>query len=417
MEFFQQYMLESRVELFCGLTRIPILLIERTGDVLLQYPEKSQGMQITSLADTYIPMITSGEMLLQKAYVWPVGSTAYHAIIPLEEDKLICFGPVFPQNVTYETCLQDMNDSYSSEDIWQLYNLASNAVRMDVVNFCKCLTLFLNYVVKRSCTLEDVDHMEIVSWEGKDGQSGDVTEEETFSYKDDRELLKAIRQGNEAVCGELVKNRVFFQTPEASAQDIRSLRAEVVSYMTTVLYSAIEGGLPQQRFGEILSEMSCISSISQVEQFEEWLRKLICDICRQVSMWKAKSTPPSELDKCLAYIDANPYHKYTVDELADTLGISRSTINRYFKKNLDTTPAKYIMDIRLKEAERLLRTSKIPISEIAYSLGFSSQSHFSKCFTEKYQKTPFRYRNGFGDWAAQTDSGSIVKVFPEGENL
>jgi AraC-like DNA-binding protein len=51
--------------------------------------------------------------------------------------------------------------------------------------------------------------------------------------------------------------------------------------------------------------------------------------------------------------------------------------------------------MRLKRASELLMEQKLTISEVAYEVGFSSPSYFSKCFQKQYQTSPTDFINSF----------------------
>lgn len=85
----------------------------------------------------------------------------------------------------------------------------------------------------------------------------------------------------------------------------------------------------------------------------------------------------------------------SVADLAGELGMSHSTLLRKIKKLLDTTPVNYINAKRLVAAASMLRDNHgNNISEICYSLGFTSVSYFSKCFRLQYGVTPTEYAMG-----------------------
>lgn len=384
------------MDMFWGLTCIPVSLLDRTGDILMQYPKILHGTQMKSVAATYMPMIGAGEMRIRKAYMCPAGSALYHAIIPVDKEKFICFGPVYFQYISSEKCREELSGEYSAEDICQLHHLAAKAARMSIEEFCNSLMLFMNYVVNYSCDTDDASYLNVFLMEGKSGQRRKKPETQMQSYIMDGKLLNIIREGDTAKCIEFIKDKTFFVSSESDLADLRNVCTEAVSCAAALLYSAIEGGLPQSVFKEVLlHEKTKICSFSRIDEFDSWLKTYICELCNQVTFALNKMQVPLELNECLKHIHANPCNKYSVEELADLIGISRSTLNRYFKKYLYTTPAKYIMEIKLKEAANILRTSDTSIAEIAYSLGFSSQSHFSKCFADKYQKTPLQYRKGY----------------------
>lgn len=88
---------------------------------------------------------------------------------------------------------------------------------------------------------------------------------------------------------------------------------------------------------------------------------------------------------------SNP--EFGVDEFADAVGLSRSSLNRKMREILQTTANNYIRDIRIEKAEELLRTSSLQINEICYKVGFQTPSYFIKCFRKKYGKSPNEYAN------------------------
>ena len=85
--------------------------------------------------------------------------------------------------------------------------------------------------------------------------------------------------------------------------------------------------------------------------------------------------------------------EFGVDQLADALGISRSSLNRRMRDTLKTTANHYIRDIRILKAEELLRSSSMQVNEICYKVGFQTPSYFIKCFRKKYGKSPNEYAN------------------------
>lgn len=84
---------------------------------------------------------------------------------------------------------------------------------------------------------------------------------------------------------------------------------------------------------------------------------------------------------------------FMTKDLADQMGIGRSKLFDKIKGISDLTPNDYILKIRLtKAAEHLLNnTANLSISEIAYLVGFSTPSYFSKCFKQYYGVTPTDY--------------------------
>ena len=83
--------------------------------------------------------------------------------------------------------------------------------------------------------------------------------------------------------------------------------------------------------------------------------------------------------------------KFSVEDLADLLMMSRFTLIRKFKAVLNVTPNDFIQRIRLETAKSLLASKVASISEIAYRVGFASVTYFSSSFKKYFGKSPREY--------------------------
>lgn len=82
---------------------------------------------------------------------------------------------------------------------------------------------------------------------------------------------------------------------------------------------------------------------------------------------------------------------FTALEFSRKINVSRSTLYRKFKNATGVSPNEVIIDTRLKTAAKILQKRKTPISCLAYNLGFSSPSYFTKIFRLKFNMTPTAY--------------------------
>ncbi len=83
---------------------------------------------------------------------------------------------------------------------------------------------------------------------------------------------------------------------------------------------------------------------------------------------------------------------YTVEDLAKDLNISRVQLYRKVKAILGISVSDHINNIRLEKSKELLLNSNQNISEIAYSVGFSSPNYFSTSFKNKYGISPKEFK-------------------------
>jgi len=94
--------------------------------------------------------------------------------------------------------------------------------------------------------------------------------------------------------------------------------------------------------------------------------------------------------KALQLLEEKP--EYKVSDLAKALYVSNRQLQRKSKRLTGLSPAEYIREIRLQEARRLLEQKKYgTVSEVVYTVGFSSPSYFSKLFYKRFNKLPSDY--------------------------
>ena len=85
--------------------------------------------------------------------------------------------------------------------------------------------------------------------------------------------------------------------------------------------------------------------------------------------------------------------KFSVEDLADKLNLSRVQLYRKVKAIIGINISDHINNIKLEKAAELLKANQMNISEIAYSLGFSTPNYFSTAFKNKFGVSPKEYKN------------------------
>ena len=82
---------------------------------------------------------------------------------------------------------------------------------------------------------------------------------------------------------------------------------------------------------------------------------------------------------------------FGVEKMAEEMGLSRTHLNRKMKALTNLSPNEFIRDLRLNKAAQMISQKTDTISQIAYSVGFNDQSYFTKCFKNKFNKSPSEY--------------------------
>ncbi|WP_342642862.1 GlxA family transcriptional regulator [Rhodoligotrophos ferricapiens] len=78
--------------------------------------------------------------------------------------------------------------------------------------------------------------------------------------------------------------------------------------------------------------------------------------------------------------------------LARQAGLSTRQLERLFRRYLDRSPKRYYLELRLRKARSLLLQTDMSVINVALACGFSSPSHFSKCYRAFFGRTPYRER-------------------------
>lgn len=95
------------------------------------------------------------------------------------------------------------------------------------------------------------------------------------------------------------------------------------------------------------------------------------------------------------YIVNNYMREISLQELAGKVCMAPDSFSRFFRNKTGRTPNRYIIDYRLGIAARMLLTTKHSVSEIGFSCGFNTLSHFNRLFRESKGCTPSEFRERF----------------------
>jgi len=83
---------------------------------------------------------------------------------------------------------------------------------------------------------------------------------------------------------------------------------------------------------------------------------------------------------------------WNTSTLASLVVLSPSRFRHLFKQETGTSPAQYLKELRLRKAEKMLRTTFLSVKQILKQVGIASNSHFVHDFRNKHGVTPTAYR-------------------------
>ena len=111
------------------------------------------------------------------------------------------------------------------------------------------------------------------------------------------------------------------------------------------------------------------------------------------------------LKRVVEYVDLHLSAKITLAELAAVAGLSRMHFASQFRAATNLRPHEFVLRRRVQRAEELLQNTTTPIVEIALSIGFQTQAHFTTIFKRFVGSTPNRWRAVGRDLGEPLSSG------------
>lgn len=107
--------------------------------------------------------------------------------------------------------------------------------------------------------------------------------------------------------------------------------------------------------------------------------------------WGSRISDP-RIRRTIELIRVHPERPWSLISLAAEARMSRSAFSARFRDVVGQTPVKYLQSIRMQCASELIQNTSIPLYEIAYSVGYSSDTAFSRAFQRHFEVSPALYR-------------------------
>lgn len=184
---------------------------------------------------------------------------------------------------------------------------------------------------------------------------------------------------------------------------LQEIRAdELTSHLPVVLFSA-KASLESRLKGLQHGADAYISKPFSPEELKLTVQNLFATVQRNKEAYKDSiqsektfeertKSQNAYVNKVIASIISNIDNQdYSVTELSNDMSVSRSQLHRKLTALTGFSTTNFISMIRLEKAKDLLFGNQGNITEIAYKCGFSSQSYFTKSFTEYFGKSPSHF--------------------------
>jgi AraC-like DNA-binding protein len=192
----------------------------------------------------------------------------------------------------------------------------------------------------------------------------------------------------------------FFQRPvsgrpgKMAPDAIRQQKNLIVCTATLVTRAAIRGGLdPETAFN--LSDMY-IQKAELLNNYVALTRlnaQMVMDFTERIEKVRGGKNVSKLTIDIRNYILQHLSNPITTRDIAEYIGANRTYLCKLFREQNGITINRYILNVKIEEARRLLVATNKSLAEIAFCLGFSSQSHFHNTFHRLCGTTPKQFRD------------------------
>ncbi|MEM6411622.1 MAG: AraC family transcriptional regulator [Pseudomonadota bacterium] len=169
--------------------------------------------------------------------------------------------------------------------------------------------------------------------------------------------------------------------------------AKIISAIEEPIWNYIDTGMTGA--GILVKEFLESPSHTPKTSEKSFVRDLLSIRLMQISQLKAEKHSNSSarpMQKALEFIDAQEGHKLSLEEIASVAGMSPYHFARVFRSTFGVGAKRYVLLRRIERAQELIAKTDQSLAEIAYSVGFSSQSHMTSVFSNLAGRTPASFR-------------------------
>jgi len=125
--------------------------------------------------------------------------------------------------------------------------------------------------------------------------------------------------------------------------------------------------------------------------FVDTLRRYVHSLPEQQRGWLAGARDPI-VGRSLGLLHGRIAHPWTIADLADAVGASRSVLVERFTRYLSEPPMTYLTRWRLQLAARWLKGTSRGVADIAADVGYESEAAFNRAFKREFGQPPGQYR-------------------------
>lgn len=383
----------SLIDRFFSIDIIPISLVDSSYHTLYCRPKTESyilpQMQLQSTLDFYNSKNSRHKICIDHCF-----SDYYIGLIDLGNYKLF-LGPVSTNTIDFERLAKHYGKKLSPKEIHHLSRICLQSIPISLSKFVNTLSLIYEFLfheyLSPSKLIMEIEIKNDSSLIAMSKHSGlDRTIVDSIIYFE-AQVYDAVISGSKEKIDALQNVPLPFFT-NFFPQNIASWEYITIPLLTVITRAAIRGGADSitvfQYYDECLPKFRENTSSTQ---FLSLFFSVVYKNAEFVNKFHQKNPHSFICRECEKYILSHINHSIKISDIAEACGYSERQIQRIFKKDLGMTVTEYINNEKLNHAALLLYATNYSISDICRSLGYISQSYFSKKFKEKYGCRPAEF--------------------------
>lgn len=207
-----------------------------------------------------------------------------------------------------------------------------------------------------------------------------------------------LKQGDMRAVEEAVRTLNPDMQGTLSKDPVRNMKYLFIVTVSLAARTVVETGVPLETAYAISDlYIQKMDSMDSIEEIRLLAGKLYETYVKEIRKARKTTTFSKPIMLCLNYIDSHFNENITLDKLAEEVNLHPAYLSSLFKKETGENLRDFLIRKRIEVAQSLLSRTDYTYTQIAASLSFCSQSHFTKMFRMHTGFTPKQYRMKFYD--------------------
>lgn len=320
------------------------------------------------------------------------------------EKKLLFIGPYLINEISYNDIHTIMNQLQIPAELFPQLQEYYNA--LPVVASINSFSLLLQHSYSNIFSVErpDIAHLDLKKLESQEEflktHRFFIPEDDTLSmqllekrYRGEDDILDAIAAGNASKALTAAEALTNFRFTPRTDDELRNYKNLILTFNSLMRRTAYVAGVHPFYIDAVSTNYATlIEKCTTLDDFSEitpYMIRSYCDLVEKRSM-TSYSEPVRQI---LVTIDASLTGDLSLKRFANDLFLNTSYLSTLFKKEVGITLTDYVNKNRIACAKRLLKSTTIPIQDVALKSGIPDIHYFTRLFRRETGMSPRQWRN------------------------